>query len=429
LSLVKNIMYIKIKKLIIVFLLVFVCSIFVFSIERFPRPEFESEYQMPGSTKPAPRSVFFEYLDVFVLIAALSMGSYLSIRKRSRIGIIILMLFSIGYFGFFRRGCVCPIGAIQNIVFTLFNEGYYIPISIILFFIVPLLFALFFGRIFCAAVCPLGAVQDLVHIKKIKIPYFIQKALSVIPYFYLGIAVLFAATGSAFIICRFDPFINIFRLSGNFNMIIYGALFLIAGIFIARPYCRFICPYGILLGLFSKFAKWHTAITNEECINCGLCRDSCPTYSIEVPVKLKNYNQNFILKRLKIMILLIPVAVIVFGIIGSRLNIFLARFDKTVRLAYMIKNEENINKKGETIETETFRASGTPINVLYENAGLIENKFIIGGFILGSFTGLVLILKLISLFRKKDIDIHKTSDTGCFSCGRCFSACPKNKIK
>ena len=37
-----------------------------------------------------------------------------------------------------------------------------VPLAVVAFFALPLVFALFFGRTFCAAVCPLGAVQELV---------------------------------------------------------------------------------------------------------------------------------------------------------------------------------------------------------------------------------------------------------------------------
>ncbi|MHC4558760.1 MAG: 4Fe-4S binding protein, partial [Planctomycetota bacterium] len=130
-------------------------------VERFPPPDFvETDHVMPPTTVPGPRQDVYEYIDAAVLLAALGISSYLVFKKRSRRTIFILMLFSLFYFGFWREGCVCPIGAIQNIILSFFDADYAVPITVAAFFLLPLLFTLFFGRTFCAAVCPLGAVQD-----------------------------------------------------------------------------------------------------------------------------------------------------------------------------------------------------------------------------------------------------------------------------
>ena len=65
---------------------------------------------------------------------------------------------------------------------------------------------------------------------------------------------LFAATGAGYVICRFDPFVPLFRLTGDWTMLMTGGIFLLIGVFVSRPYCRFFCPYGILLGWLSRFS-------------------------------------------------------------------------------------------------------------------------------------------------------------------------------
>ena len=61
--------------------------------------------------------------------------------------------------------------------------------------------------------------------------------LGLIAYIYLGASVIFAASGTAFIICRYDPFIPFFRMAGNTDMIIFGSCVLLIGLFVGRPYC------------------------------------------------------------------------------------------------------------------------------------------------------------------------------------------------
>ena len=71
-----------------------------------------------------------------------------------------------------------------------------VPITVAAFFLLPLAFTLFFGRTFCAAVCPLGAVQELVALRPINVPVWLDHALGLFAYVYLGAGVVFAASGA-----------------------------------------------------------------------------------------------------------------------------------------------------------------------------------------------------------------------------------------
>ena len=126
------------------------------------------------------------------------------------------------------------------IALAIFDPTMGVSLSVLFIFLLPLLFALFFGRVYCAAICPLGAIQELVAIKPIEIPKSFERMLSVIPYIYLGVTLLGVATGAGFLICRYDPYIGFFRLTGNFSMLAASGVFLLLGVFIGRPYCRFL---------------------------------------------------------------------------------------------------------------------------------------------------------------------------------------------
>ena len=149
--------------------------------------------------------------------------AWLAIKKRSRNGLVWMSVFSLAYFGFYRQGCICSVGSVQNVSLALFNTGYSIPLTALLFFIIPLLFALAYGRVFCAGVCPLGAIQELTGIRPVKLNKNVEVILASVPFIYLATAVLFAATNSQFLICRYDPFIGIFRLDAPYTMIVFGA--------------------------------------------------------------------------------------------------------------------------------------------------------------------------------------------------------------
>ena len=395
------------------------------SIERFPPPDFDSGYSLPITTIPAPRAELLSYLDVAVLTAALCLASYLVFKRRSRRGILWLSIFSLGYFGFFRKGCVCSIGAIQNVTLALSDETYVLPFAVAAFFLLPLIFSLFFGRVFCAGVCPLGAIQDLVLIRPIKVPAWLQHALGLLAYLYLGTAVLFAAMGGGFIICEYDPFVAFFRLSGRLNVVILGVSLLTIGLFVGRPYCLFLCPYGVLLRLLSRLSMWRVTVAPDGCFQCRLCEDACPFGAITTPTpEVMPSPGNKDRTRLAALLLLAPVLIALGGWAVSLAGAPFSRVHFTVRLAERIVLED----AGQVVETtdasKAFRDTGQPKEALYAEAQRVRERFSMGGWLLGGFLGLMIGCKLIALsvFRRRtDYDADRA---GCLACGRCFSYCP-----
>lgn len=393
--------------------------------DRFPRPEFESGYEYPVNQLGMHRSPVMEYVDVAVLVSALAITSWLAIRRRSRTGLIWMSVFSVAYFGFYRLGCICSIGSIQNVSFALFNSGYAIPLTAILFFIIPLLFALLFGRVFCAGVCPLGAIQELTGIKPLKIPRAAEVFLSSIPFIYLGIAVLLSATDSQFIICRYDPFIGIFRMDGPHTMIIFGALLLLAGIFVNRPYCRFLCPYGVLLGVFSRFSWKHLSITPAECTNCHLCEESCP-YGAIIPADtglstepVQNSRRRFIIS-----IALIPLLALAGGLLFRNGGHVFAGARQEVRLAREIRMEKDNGIEAISKDAIAFKESGKTEDELFSEEASIINTFRKKSPWVGVFLGMSLGFALVSLSVRVRRNEYKPDQGKCFSCGRCFRYCP-----
>jgi ferredoxin len=257
-------------------------------------PDFGDTYTFPTPSHPEPVSDYLRVLDVGLLALALGLATWLVHKRRSRTGLLWISIFSIVYFGFYRKGCICSVGAIQNVVLCLVNPEYFVSYSVIAIFFLPLILTLLFGRVFCSGVCPLGAIQDLVLLRPLRVPLKLDKALRWLQYIYLTLAVFFAGwglqlalgswklqIGQRFLICEFDPFIPIFRRSGPFYMVAIGAVFLIAGMFIGRPYCRWLCPYGGILGLLSRVAWKNVSITPDKELNCGLCAEACPYGAIE----------------------------------------------------------------------------------------------------------------------------------------------------
>jgi len=51
----------------------------------------------------------------------------------------------------------------------------------------------------------------------------------------------------------------------------------LASVFVQNFWCRYLCPYGALLGLVSLASPLRIRRSRELCIDCGKCAKACPS--------------------------------------------------------------------------------------------------------------------------------------------------------
>jgi polyferredoxin len=51
---------------------------------------------------------------------------------------------------------------------------------------------------------------------------------------------------------------------------------LLGSLFVERPFCKYACPYGALLGLTNFFRVFGIKRNKETCIDCKACDKACP---------------------------------------------------------------------------------------------------------------------------------------------------------
>ncbi len=407
---------------------VFAGTVAVAVEQRFPQPDFKTGHVQPVYQPPAAQAPWRAWADVGVLAGALGLAAWLALVRRSRRGLFLLAVACLAYFGFWRKGCICPVGSIQNVTLGLADPTYGIPLTVVALFLLPLVFALFFGRVFCASVCPLGAIQEMVIVRPLRLPAWLHRTLGLVPHAYLALAVAFAATGAGFWVCRYDPFVGLFRRGGPASMIVTGAILLAIGTLVARPYCRFLCPYGVLLNWFSRLSRRHLTITPDECIQCRLCEASCPFDAIRGP-EPGPVDRAAARRALAVALLLLPAFAAVGAFAGRIAGPLLARAHPAVSLAAEIRAEDAAGTRDLTEATKEFRASGESMGLLAAREADALRRVGRAVTWAGGFLGLMIAIRLVALARRSDRKDYVADRGECLGCGRCFAHCPREYVR
>ena len=173
------------------------------------------------------------------------------------------------------------------------------PSNFWMFFSVSVL-TIIFGKVFCGWFCPLGSVQEFIYNKtgklresaflklpvKIKNSRFTKRIIllmnnvfSFIKYAVLIMIIVRTTKEVSLIFGRIDPYYALFNFwTGDvlLTAIVVLASVLILSVFIYRPWCRWFCPLGAMLGIIQFFSFYKIKRNKDLCINCGLCSKNCP---------------------------------------------------------------------------------------------------------------------------------------------------------
>jgi NosR/NirI family nitrite reductase transcriptional regulator len=152
---------------------------------------------------------------------------------------------------------------------------------------------LFWGRgVFCGWLCPFGTLQELTNhlaqrlgIKQIEIPFGLHERLWMIKYVvFVGIlAVSLRSILLAFQFAEVEPFKTAITLkfAREWPFVLYASGLVLAGLFIERFYCRYLCPLGAALAIPARMRMFEWLKRYRECgSECHVCARRCTVQAI-----------------------------------------------------------------------------------------------------------------------------------------------------
>ena len=153
--------------------------------------------------------------------------------------------------------------------------------------------AFLFRKAFCSWLCPIGTISEYLWRagqkmfgRSVQLPNWLDVPLRGLKYLLLGFFLWAVSSMSADAISAFmrSPYgviadvkmLNFFRYIGETGVVTLGVL-VMASVFVQNFWCRYLCPYGALLGLASLFSPLRIRREPAACIDCAKCMKSCPS--------------------------------------------------------------------------------------------------------------------------------------------------------
>jgi len=149
-------------------------------------------------------------------------------------------------------------------------------------------------KAFCSWLCPVGTVSEYLWKlgrkmgrRNLVVPKWLDVPLRGLKYLLLAFFVYIVFTMPTMALGDFlaSPFgivadvkmLNFFRYMGAAGMIAILAL-VVLSVVVQNFWCRFLCPYGALMGIVSVLSPAKIRRDAEACIDCGKCNKACPSH-------------------------------------------------------------------------------------------------------------------------------------------------------
>ncbi len=205
----------------------------------------------------------------------------------------ILLITAIGVFGVILGSDPSPMGTVKDTIVLFGKEHVIFPPRLVAFIVFTLL-VVFANKFICSWGCQLGVLQDLIFrinrnstdtsglSRQWKLPFALTNTIRIV--FFAALCV-FALAWATDIVSPIDPF----RVYGPAKLGVIGSAFagllLITSLFIYRPWCHLLCPFGLTGWIFEKLSVYKIKVNYDTCIACEACAKACPSTVMDAILK------------------------------------------------------------------------------------------------------------------------------------------------
>lgn len=168
-------------------------------------------------------------------------------------------------------------------------------------FIAAIVISILLNKSFCSHICPVGFISEtvsrfglnkrihkwiyylIVSIKYLLLAFFANTILLQMPSVVIG-----RFLNSPYNKIADAKMMEFFTAPSLTTSIVLSVLILLSLVF-KNIWCRFLCPYGALLGIFAAISPFKIKRSASACINCKQCTVACP---MSIDVHQKNTVRN-----------------------------------------------------------------------------------------------------------------------------------------
>lgn len=212
---------------------------------------------------------------------------------RTRMAVLLFTLFYLGWYAHAQLSVVNVLTFVDAMRHD-FRWDYFMmdPLLFLLWFSVAASL-LFWGRgAFCGWLCPFGALQELsnkaakkLRVPQIKVPFAVHERLWPLKYmiFLMIFGLSLHSLSDAERAAEVEPFKTaiILHFVRDWWFVLFAVALVLAGLFIERFFCRYLCPLGAALAIPGRMRMFNWLRRYRECGNpCHRCAIECPVQAI-----------------------------------------------------------------------------------------------------------------------------------------------------